>query len=61
MKVYEYTFRVTETIVYEITSVGTDQDDALDDALAFGLEDEDIVSCDIEVELEDKEFVGEGR
>lgn len=61
MRMYQYTFKIVETVVYEMTAIGTDSEQALDDALVLGLSPEDIIDSDItNVEVIDQDLVGEG-
>ena len=58
-KYYEYTLWIQEVTTYEAVVTARDEDEAVDTALEFGLMDHEVIGNDVEIEIQDKELVGQ--
>ena len=57
-KYYEYTIWIKETTTFEAVVTARDGDEAIDSALEFGIDNHEVIGNDVEVEVQDKDFVG---
>lgn len=57
-KYYEYTIWIKETTTFEAVVTARDEDEAIDSALEFGIDNHEVIGNDVEVEVQDKDFVG---